>query len=110
LPNPGQVSNYFFDVCRNLGKAQIYFLMFVGTSARLKFIFCRLPEPRQVPNLFFGICPSLGKSQIYFLMFAGTSASPKFIFLRLPEPRQVLLLQKERVPAFRHPLSSIVLK
>jgi len=93
-----------------LGKSQIIFLTFAQPWARLKLFFCRLPNPGQVPNLFFDVCRNLGKFQIYFLAFAGTSASPKFIFWRLPEPRQVLLLQKEREPAFRHPLSSIVLK
>ena len=80
LPNPGQVSNYFFDVCPTLGKSQIIFLTFAQLWASLKFIFWRLPEPRQVSNLFFDICPTLGKSQIYFLAFAGTSARLKFIF------------------------------
>ena len=96
LPNSGQVSNYFFCVCPTLGKSQIIFLTFAQLWASLK--------------LFFAVCPTLGKSQIYFLMFAGTSTSPKLFFWRLPKPRQVLLLQKERMPAFRHPLSSVTLE
>ena len=110
LPNSGQVSNYFFGVCPTLGKSQIIFLTFAQLWASHKFIFWRLPNSGQVSNYFFGVCPTLGKSQIIFLTFAGTSARLKFIFWHLPECRQVLLLQKERVPASRHPLSSIVLK
>ena len=88
LPNPGQVSNYFFAVCPTLGKSRIIFLTFAQPWASLKLFFWRLPNSGQVSNLFFGVCRNRGKSQIYFLTFAQPWASPKFIFWRLPEPRQ----------------------
>ena len=101
-------------VCRTVGKAQNFFFLFAGTSARFKilfwrlpnyrqvvfyfsdvcrtigkalFYFFRLPKRRQVTNFLFDVCRNLGKVQHLFLTLAEASANPFMLFCALLLPQ-----------------------
>ena len=75
-------------VCRTVGKAQNFFFLFAGTSARFNLLFWRLPNHRQVVFYFSDVCRTIGKALFIFFSFAETPARHKFSFWCLPEPRQ----------------------
>ena len=101
-------------VCRPFGKAQNFFFLFAGTSARFNllfwrlpnhrqvvfsfsdvcrtigkalFIFFRLPKRRQGTNFLFDVCRNLGKVQHLFLTLAEASANPFMLFCALLLPQ-----------------------